>query len=60
VIRQISKNWEIFIKSTIEYKKNPSKFNGKPKMPNYLYKKKDWNIIYVDKTRFRKINEELN
>ena len=29
-------------------------------MPKYLYKKKDWNIVQVNKTRFRKINEELN
>ena len=59
-IRQVSTNWNSFIKSTVEFKKNPSKFNGKPKMPNYLYKKKDWNIVQIDKTRFRKINEEQN
>jgi len=29
-------------------------------MPNYLYKTKDYNIVQVDKTRFRKINEEQN
>lgn len=60
IVRQVSKNWENFIKSSVEFKKNPSKFLGKPKMPNYLYKKKDWNIVQVDKTRFRKVNEETN
>lgn len=60
IVRQVCVSWLSFIKSTIEYKKNSDKFNGKPKMPNYLYKKKDWNIVQVDKTRFRKINEENN
>ncbi len=60
VIRQVSTNWNNFIKSTITYKQNPSKFTSKPKMPKYLYKIKDWNIIQIDKTRFRKINYENN
>ena len=60
IVKQTCINWLSFIKSIVEYKKKPSKFLGKPKMPNYLYKKKDWNIIQVDKSRFRKINEELN
>ena len=33
---------------------------GHPKMPNYLYKKKDWNIVQIDKSRFRKVNEDYN
>ena len=60
IVRQVCVSWLSFIKSNMEFKKNPSKFLGKPKMPNYLYKKKDWNIVQVDKTRFRKINEEQN
>lgn len=60
IVKQVCISWLSFIKSTIEYKKNPSKFNGRPKMPNYLYKTKDYNIVQVDKTRFRKINEEQN
>lgn len=60
IVKQVCISWLSFIKSSIEYKKNPSKFNGKPKMPNYLYKTKDYNIVQVDKTRFRKINEEQN
>lgn len=60
IVKQVCISWLSFIKSSIEYKKNPSKFNGKPKMPNYLYKTKDYNIIQVDKTRFKKINEEQN
>ena len=60
IVKQVCISWLSFIKSIVEYKKKPSKFLGKPKIPNYLYKKKDWNIIQVDKTRFRKVNEELN
>ena len=60
IVRQVCTSWLSFIKATIAYKKDPSKFTGQPKMPKYLYKKKDWNIVQVDKTRFRKINEELN
>lgn len=60
IVKQVCISWLSFIKSSIEYKKNPTKFNGRPKMPNYLYKTKDYNIIQIDKTRFRKINEELN
>ena len=60
IVKQVCIPWLSFIKSSIEYKKNPSKFNGRPKMPNYLYKTKDYNIVQVDKTRFRKINEEQN
>ena len=60
IVKQVCISWLSFIKSSIEYKKNPSKFNGRPKMPNYLYKTKDYNIVQIDKTRFRKINEEQN
>lgn len=60
IVKQVCISWLSFIKSSIEYKKNSSKFNGRPNMPNYLYKTKDYNIVQVDKTRFRKINEETN
>lgn len=59
-IRQVSNNWFAFIKALMAYKKNPDKFHGKPKMPNYLYKRKNYNIIQFDKTRFRKINKIEN
>ena len=60
IVKQVCISWLSFIKSSIEYKKNAAKFTGRPKMPNYLYKTKDYNIVQVDKTRFRKINEEQN
>jgi len=56
----VSNNWQSFIKATVAYNKNSKKFNGRPKMPNYLYKKKDFNLVQFDKLRFRKINKEEN
>ena len=44
IVKQVCISWLSFIKSSIEYKKNPSKFSGRPKMPNYLYKTKDLNL----------------
>lgn len=59
-IRQVSTNWKSFIKAIVAYKKNPSKFSGEPKMPNYLYKSKKFNIVQIDSSRFRKKNDEEN
>lgn len=59
-VRQVYNVWLSFIKSSAEYKKNQNKFLGKPKMPNYLYKSRDYNLVQVDKSRFRKIDEVNN
>ena len=60
VVRQVCNIWLSYIKSLISYKNNPNKFTSKPNLPKYLYKTKDWNIVQVDKTRFRKVNIENN
>lgn len=52
-IKQAFNNWKAFIKASILYKKNPSKFLGKPKIPNYL-KNGKLNVIEIDKSRLRK------
>lgn len=52
-IRLVCKNWKSFIKATIEYKNHPEKFKGKPKMPKYLYRRKKYSTVFIDKTRFR-------
>lgn len=52
-IKQAFNNWKAFIKASISYEKNPSKFLGKPKLPNYL-KDGKLNVIEIDKTRLRK------
>ena len=60
VIRQIAKVWKGYMESVKSYKKNNSLFTGKPKLPNYLYKRKNFNIIYIDNTRFKKRNPDEN
>jgi len=35
VLRLIEKNWKSFFKANQEYKKNPGKFKGRPKLPKY-------------------------
>lgn len=38
VMRVVFQNWKSFFKSLKEYKKNPSKFSGRPKLPKYAPK----------------------
>ena len=38
VLRQLDKNWKSFFASIKDWKKNPSKYNGMPKLPKYLKK----------------------
>lgn len=45
IIKLLYKNWKSFFASVKEYKKNPSKFLGKPKLPKY--KDKDGQNILV-------------
>ncbi len=52
-IRQVCKNWTSFIKASISFSNNPSKFLGRPKIPNYLHKRKKYMNICIDKTRLR-------
>lgn len=37
-LRLLEKNWKSFFASTKDYKKNPSKYTGRPKLPKYLDK----------------------
>ena len=52
-IRQVSQNWRDYMKALKSYYKNPSNFKGKPCIPNYLHKRKKYNIVQVDSSRFR-------
>ena len=38
VLRQLDKNWKSYFKSIKDYKKNPEKYTGKPRIPKYLPK----------------------
>ncbi len=44
-LRLVEKNWKSFFKSNQEYKKNPDKFKGRPKLPKYKDKEKGLNIV---------------
>jgi IS605 OrfB family transposase len=46
VWKQVSNSWNLWFKALDSYKKNPSKFTGKPKMPKY---NKSMNIVVYEK-----------
>jgi putative transposase len=52
-IRQVVKNWKAYMKSLKEFYKDPSKFEGKPRIPNYLHRTKKYNVAQIDSSRFR-------
>jgi len=61
VVKLVISNWTSYIKACIEYKKHPEKFEAAPEIPKYMsHKKKEYNIIQIDKTRFRYKNIENN
>ena len=37
-LKLLDKNWQSFFASIKDYKKNPDKYTGRPKLPNYLKK----------------------
>ena len=60
IIRQVTTNWFSFIRSSVEYGKNPSKFTGRPSILKYLYKRTDFNLLQFDLTRLRDIDYKEN
>ena len=40
-------------KAMTEYRRNPTDFTGEPSIPHYMYLNKKYNVITVDRTRFR-------
>ena len=53
IVFQARSDWDSWIKSKNDYKKNPNKYLGEPKMPRYKYRFSTYNTITIDKTRFR-------
>jgi putative transposase len=45
VVKLLFKNWKSFFEANKEYKKNPSKFKARPKLPKYKDSKKGRNIV---------------
>ena len=60
IIRQVTANWLAFIKASAEYKKNPSKFTGRPSILKYLYKRTDFNLLQFDSSRLSNIDYKDN
>ena len=52
VIKLLFKNWKSYYKGLKEWNKNPSKFEGKPKFPNYK-KGKKLNIVVFTKSQIK-------
>ena len=45
VLTNLDNNWKSFFASIVEYKINPQKFNGRPKLPKYKEKQKGRNLL---------------
>ena len=44
-LKLLDKNWKSFFKSIRDWKNNPSKFTGRPKLPNYKHKTEGRSIL---------------
>jgi putative transposase len=45
VLRQLEKNWKSFFKGLKAYEEDPTKFTGRPRLPNYKHKTEGRNIL---------------
>jgi putative transposase len=48
VLRTLDANWRGFFETIKDWKKNKSKYKGKPNLPNYLPKNGKFNAIFTD------------
>ena len=60
VLRLIEKNWKSFFKANQEYKKNPDKFKGRPKLPKYKDKEKGLNIVIFTNQQCRLTDNQIH
>lgn len=49
VLKVLDRNWKSFFKAIKEWKKNPNKFTGRPKLPKYKHKEKGRNVVIYEK-----------
>lgn len=59
ILRILDKNWQSFFEANKAYEENPSKFKGKPRLPNYKDKIKGRNLLVytiqaISKTSLKK------
>lgn len=57
-LKLLEKNWKSFFSSIKDWKRNPAKYSGKPKLPKYL-KKKGKNIIILTNQLVKYHDNEL-
>lgn len=51
-LRVLDKNWKSFFTAIKDWKKNPSKYLGRPKLPKYKDKEKGRSFLGVDNNKF--------
>jgi putative transposase len=49
ILRSLDKNWVSFFRSIKDWKKNPSKYLGRPKLPKYKHKESGRNTVFYEK-----------
>lgn len=61
VLRILDANWKSFFHNIKDWKKNPQKYNGIPKIPNYLNKTGKFNAIFTNNAILKpKVNKKVN
>ena len=55
VLRGLDKNWQSFFEANKAYKRDPSKFLGRPKIPKYKDSKKGRNLLVYTKQAISKV-----
>jgi len=58
ILRLLDKNWRGFFQSIKDWKKNPEKYQGRPKLPRYKDAEKGRNVVIYEKQAISKT--ELN
>ena len=58
-IKILSQNWKSFFASITDYWKNPSKYTGRPKLPNYKDKEKGRFVIVFTNQNCKLKNEQI-
>lgn len=60
VLKLVAQNWTAFFAASLEYKNEPTKFTGKPKIPGYLEKDGRYCLIFTSQATSKKqLGQEL-
>lgn len=59
VLKQLDQSWKSFFTALKEYKTNPDKFTGKPKLPGYKEKNGRGIIIFTEQATSKKVYRDL-